>query len=120
MTTNAKRENTPTEQNKEDNALVLYRLTLVESAVKEVGLKIDKADNIKRSDLVEFRDAILARFSDIREDLQKQIDSQSSQLLKKADIDEVSDLRTLVRNVGIMFGTVITGLITYYLTYGRK
>jgi hypothetical protein len=73
-----KRQNTPTEQNKEDNQLVLYRLELVESAVKEVSSKLDKQENIKPSDLKNFQDTIVTRFLDMRADLQKQIDTKAS------------------------------------------
>lgn len=111
MQSNQKRENTPTEQNKEDNILVLYRLKLVEEAVKEVGKKMDTADNIKRSDLIEFREAILARFGEVRDDLQRQID-------EKADASTVKALNNLVKAIGASFATVITGCIIYYLTYG--
>jgi hypothetical protein len=106
------RRNTPTEQNKEDNSLILYRLDRVEAAVKEVGSKVDAQDYPKRGDLIEVRETIVGRISEIRIDLQKQID-------QKADQDQVDDLRSLVKAIGGVFATIIGGLIIYYLTNRR-
>lgn len=106
---NTGRTNTPTEQNKEDNTLVLYRLELVERAVKAVGEKVDKQENIKRSDLIEFRDTIVARVNEIRDGLQKQLDD-------KADQGQVDDLRTLVKAIGSILSSVIAAIVIFYLT----
>jgi hypothetical protein len=76
--TSKTRQNTPTEQNKEDNGLILYRLDKVEAAVREVSTKLDKQDTIKRSDLKDFQETIVTRFLDMRADLQKQLDSKAS------------------------------------------
>jgi hypothetical protein len=124
MPKNDQRTNTPTEQNKEDNTLVLYRLQLVEDAVKEVSHKMDTQDNIKKADLMEFRDTIITRFNEVREGLQKQIDDQelsvSKALEKKADQKQVDDLRTLIKSVATFLSTVIAGLVIFYLTKGEK
>lgn len=101
----------PPQTNNDDDNLVLYRLKQVEDAVKEVGDKVDRQDNIKRIDLVEFRDAILGRFNDVKDDLQKQID-------KKADQKQVDDLRTLIKAVGGFLGSIIVGLVVAYFTTG--
>lgn len=103
------RTNTPTEQNKEDNALVLYRLEMVEAAVKMVGTKLDNQDNVKKTDLVEFRDTIINRFNEIRTDMQKDIDA-------KADQKQVDDLRTLIKAVAGFLSSIIAGLVIYYVT----
>lgn len=107
-----KRINTPTEQNKEDNSLILYRLDRVEAAVKEVGTKVDRQDNIKRSDLKEFQETIVTRFLDMRNDLQKQID-------EKANSSELSDLKRLFFAATGFLSTIITALVIAYLTGKR-
>lgn len=104
-----KRQNTPTEQNKEDNGLILYRLAAVEAAVRELSVKVDKQDNIKRSDIIELRNTILERITEIQQNLQGQID-------KKADRDQVDDLRSLVKAVGGFLSVVIAGLVVFYIT----
>lgn len=113
------RTNTPAEQNKEDNSLILYRLDRVEAAVKEVGSKVDAQDYPKRGDLIELRETIISRVSEIRVDLQKQIANLQKQIDQKADQDQVDDLRSLVKAIGGVFATIIGGLIIYYLTNKR-
>jgi len=109
MAANKQRTNTPTEQNKDDNTLVLYRLKLVEDAVKDVSGKLDRQDNIKKSDLIEFRDTILTRVNEIQTGLQRQIDD-------KADQSQVDDLRGLVKAVGTALLSIIVGLSVYFIT----
>lgn len=112
MATRNSRTNTPSEQNKEDTTLLAYRVEQVEKAVREFGSKLDKQDNIKKSDLVEFRDTIVNRVNEIRDGLQKQID-------EKAEQSQVNDLRTLVKAVGGFLSTVIGALVIFYLTKGK-
>ncbi len=107
------RINTPTEQNKEDNSLILYRIDRVEAAVKEVGSKVDKQDNLKRSDLMDLKTTFIERTVDIRDNLQKQIDV-------KADQSGLDDVKTLLRAFAAVFGSVIAGLIIYYITNGKR
>lgn len=106
--------NQPTAKNiDETNVLVSYRLKEVEKAVKDLSSRFDKLDNIKKSDLLELRDTIVSRITDVRNDLQKQLDG-------KADKDMVDDLRVLVRGVGVVFGTIIAGIVIYYFTHYRR
>jgi hypothetical protein len=109
---NTSRMNTPGEQNKEDNTLLAYRVEQVEKAVKEFGAKLDKQENIKKADLIEFRDTIVSRVNEIRDGLQKQID-------EKADQAQVNDLRTLVKAFGAFLSTVIAALVIAYFTKGN-
>ena len=44
-----------TKQDGEDTKLILYRIGLLETGVKELGEKLDQQDNIKRQDLIDFR-----------------------------------------------------------------
>lgn len=97
------------EKSGEDNKLIIYRLDRVEAAVKEVGDKLDRQDNIKKSDLTEFRDAVLSRINEVRDGLQNQIDD-------KADKAQVDDLRNLVKAVGTAITSVIVGLTIYFIT----
>lgn len=124
MASTNKRTNTPTEQNKEDNALVLYRLTQLEAAVKDLGEKFDKQDNIKKSDLIEFRDAILARFNEKNEHFQQQIDSKAAAKdltdLEKNFDEKVADIKKLIYGAGAFFLTILGSVIVYYLTNGAK
>src|SRR4051812_21113111 len=71
---------------KQDMALVLWRLERVEAAVIEFGSKVDKQENIKRPDLLEIRDTIVTRINEIRDGLQRQID-------EKADQSQLDDLK---------------------------
>lgn len=110
---NQNRTNTPTEQNKEDNSLVLYRLELVEAAVKDLGKQLSGRDTISKQDLIEFRAAILERFDEKNKALQDQIDD-------KAEKKDVEDLKGLVKAGGALITSVLGGLILYYLTVGSK
>jgi hypothetical protein len=98
-----------TKQDKQDNELILYRLDRVESAVREVGSKVDKQEIIKRSDLVEFRESIITRITDMRTDLQRQLDD-------KADKTSVTDIRRLMFSAIGLLGSIIAGMVIYYLT----
>lgn len=110
MTTkNTQRQNTPTEQNKEDNSLVLYRLAAVEIALNTLTSRFDKSDNISKSDLREFQGSIKEMVTEFRVDIQKQLDG-------KADKDQVADLRSLVKAVGAFLSAVIAGIIVFYIT----
>ena len=102
-----------TNQNGKDIGLILYRLTAVESAVKDVSSKLDKQDNIKRSDLREFRDTIVSRMTDMQNNFQRQLDD-------KADASSVSDLKKLIAAVSSVFGSIIGALIVYFITHGVK
>lgn len=106
---NTQRQNTPTEQNKEDNSLVLYRLAAVELALNGLTSRFDSLDNIKISDLKDFQASIKEIVTDFRIDMQKQLDA-------KADKDQVEDLRSLVKAVGAFLSAVIAGIIIYYIT----
>lgn len=98
-----------TEKNGESR-LILYRLDRVEAAVKDVGTKVDAQENIKKADLIEFRDTVVGRINEIRDSLQKQIDD-------KADRTELQDIKTLIKAVASVFGSIIAGLIIYYITH---
>ena len=106
---NIPRTNTVAEQTKEDNSLILYRLDRVEAAVNEVGSKVDKQDNIKRSDLKDFQETIVTRFLDMRSDLQKQIDD-------KAGSTELADLKRQFYAVTSLLSTVMIAIVVTYLT----
>ena len=108
MTAHNTRTNTPTEQNKEDNGLILYRLDRVEAAVNEVGLKVDRQENIKPKDLETFKDYIKELVVGIRKDFEKQIDD-------KADKGEVADLKKQFYSVLGFFGTLMILAFTYLL-----
>lgn len=117
------RTNTPTEQNKEDNTLVLYRLEKVEEAVHGVDLKVSGLNSPTKADYTELRDTILARINEIRDGLQKSIDDQArdfqKQLDGKADKQRVDDLATLIKAFASIFTAIITSLIIFYLTKGH-
>ena len=121
---NQARQNTPTEQNKADNELVLYRLQQVEDKVDDLGRKLDSQENIKKVDLIEFREAILLRINDKFIEVDKDVRSLQKQIselkIEKADRKDVGDLKTLVRSVAAFLTTIITALIIYYLTTGRQ
>lgn len=97
----------------EDNVLIIYRLGLVEAAVKEVNSKLDTHDSVKKTDLKEFQVAIIERFNDVKQGLEVEIE-------KKADQKQVDDLKTLIKSVGAIFGSVISAMVVYYLTQGNK
>jgi hypothetical protein len=111
------RTNTPTEQNKEDNSLVLYRLGKVEDAVKDLGKQVSGQKNITKADLEEFRTIILQRFDEKNAVMQKEVDRLDTE---KADAKEVKDIRTLIKSATAFFTTILAAIIIYYLTTGRK
>ena len=110
---NSQRENTPTEQNKEDNTLVLYRLTLVEQAVKDLGTVMAAKENITRADLVEFKEAIFERFAEKTTNLQEQINDLEK---NKASQSSQDDIKSLIKWVAAVGSTVISGLVLFYFT----
>ncbi len=89
--------------------LVIYRLSEVEKAVKAVDEKVSKLDVINRQDLTDFRDTILLRVNDMKLNFEKDLEL-------KADQKQVDDLRTLVKAVGSIIGSVMAGLALFYLT----
>ncbi len=98
----------------EDNKLILYRLERVEAGVTELGTKLDRQDNIKRSDLKEFQETIVTRFLDMRADLQKQLDDQQKQIDSKPTSGEFQDFKKVVYGI-IAFAQSIFLLILGYL-----
>lgn len=96
--------------------VIAYRLTQVELAIKNFGEKFDRQENIKKADLIEFRDAILEKFKDKTDAIQADIDELKE---NKADKKYVDDLRGLVKAIGLTALTVIGGLITFWFTQGR-
>jgi hypothetical protein len=120
---NTPRTNTQTEQNKEDNSLLLYRLEMVETAVKVVDQKVTAFNSPTKQDYAELRDTILSRINEIRDGLQKQIDDGArdiqEQLKGKADKQRVDDLSTLVKAFASVFGSIITAMAIFYLTKGH-
>ncbi len=98
---------------KQDNQLILYRLDRVEAAVKDVGTKVDKQDNIKRSDLKEFQETIVGRFLEMRVDMQRQIDD-------KADLSTIADMKKLLYSMFTIMGSIVTALVVYYITHSTK
>ena len=96
-------------QSKEDNRLILYRLDRVESAVKDVGSKLDERENITKADLVEFRDIIVTRVNEIRDGLQKQLDT-------KADMQQLNDLKQRLNAYSAAITSVVVGLALWFLT----
>lgn len=123
MAARPNRVNTPTEQNKEDNALVLYRLQQVEAAVREVSDKFDQQDTIKKPDFVELRDTLITRVNEIRDSLQRDLDDKERALQKqidaKADQKTVDDIRTLIKAIASFFTAIVTAMVIYYLTTDR-
>lgn len=91
------------------NELVSYRLGKVEEGIKHINEKLDAQDAIKRVDLIEFRDTLIARVQEIKVDLQGQIN-------QKADKDQMDNLYALVKWGAGVFASVIGGLVLFYLT----
>lgn len=112
---NSNRINTATEQNKEDTALIEFRLKLVEDAIKEVGGKFDRLDNMKRSelkeDLKEFQDTIVTRFLDMSSNLQKQIDT-------KANATDLKDFKKVVYSLIAFAQSIVLLVLGYLITRG--
>jgi len=103
------RQNTPTEQNKEDNSLVLYRLKKVEGKVDAIDIKLDSQRTLTIFDLDKLQETIVTRFLDISNNLQKQIDTKASQ-------SELQDLKRLFYSAIGFISTIITALVIAYLT----
>lgn len=113
MTKNTDRQDVSIKDNKDANALVLYRLGVVEGKVDNLNSKLDGQNFPTRSefkeDLKEFQDLIVTRFTDLKTDLQKQIDG-------KANAAEVADIK---RNFYALIGflsSIILALVIGYLT----
>jgi hypothetical protein len=98
-----------TKQDGEDTKLILYRLDRVEGAVTDLGTKLDKQDNIKRSDLADFRDTLVGRVSDLQKDFQRQLDD-------KADASSVADIKKLIAAFGAFFLSLVGTIFAYLLS----
>jgi hypothetical protein len=102
-----------TEQDGEDTKLILYRLGIVESAVKDVGSKLDKQDNIKKADLQDFKVFITDRMVEFRQGLQSQIDDLKE---GKADKQELSDFKKQIAGYGAVILALGMALFSFMLT----
>lgn len=98
-----------TNTEKKADGLLLYRLEQVEKKIDNIEVTLKSMDNIKKSDLADLQKSIIETFKEMRDNLQKQID-------EKADQKQVDDLRTLIKAVSSVFGSIITGLVIFYLT----
>jgi hypothetical protein len=108
-----KRLNTPTEQNKEDNGLLTYRVLQLELAVKDVSSKMDKQDYVKRSDITELKNTILERISEIQQSQQKQLDKLDED---KANAQDLNDFKKQVYGLGAFVGSLFIAAFSYMLT----
>src|SRR3954468_23093632 len=102
-----------TEQDGEDTKLILYRLGIVENAVKDLGSKLDKQDNIKKSDLNDFKQFITDRMVEFRQGLQSQIDDLKD---GKADKQALSDFKKQIAGYGAVVLALGMALFSYMLT----
>lgn len=98
-----------TKKNRDNNELISFRLGLVEIAINTLTTRFDKQDNIKRSDLIEFRDTIVSRISDVNSNLQKQIDG-------KADKQEFKDFKKQMAGIGALVAALLVATYSYILT----
>src|SRR3954464_6321976 len=101
------------EQDSEDTKLILYRLGVVESAVKDLGSKLDMQDNIKKADLQDFKQFITDRMIEFRQGLQSQIDDLKD---GKADKQELSDFKKQIAGYGAVVLALGMALFSYMLT----
>lgn len=97
----------------ENTTLVAYRLQEVESALKTLTGRFDAQDNIKRSDLVEFRDTIVNRFNDVKTDLQGQITELKKE---KAGSQELKDFKKQVGAAAVFVSSLVIAAFSYMLT----
>src|SRR3954447_7610564 len=102
-----------TEQDGEDTKLILYRLGVVENAVKDVGSKLDKQDNIKKADLTDFKQFITDRMVEFRQGLQSQIDELKTE---KADKQELRDFKKQMAAYGAFIMALGLAVFSYMLT----
>lgn len=105
----AAKTQTQTKQTRDNNTLVLYRLDNVEQALKDLTSKVDKQDNVKKSDITELRDAIIERIVNMRTDLQKQID-------EKADKQELTDFKKQMASYGAIVLVLSVAIFTFMLS----
>lgn len=102
-----------TKQDSADTKLILYRLDRVEGAVTDLGTKLDKQDNIKRQDLIEFRDTIVGRLTDLQASFQKQIDALDSE---KASSQELKDFKKQIGAFALFLSALAVASYSYVLT----
>lgn len=104
-----KTQNDTNKETAENSVLVAYRLQAVETALNILTNRFDNQDNIKKADLKEIIDTIVSRLSDVKADLQKQID-------KKADAQELKDFKKQVGALGIFVSMLVVAAFSYMLT----
>jgi|1186.fasta_scaffold94076_2 hypothetical protein len=102
-----------TEQDGKDTELILYRLGVVEGAVKDVSTKLDKQDTIKKADLQDFKQFITDRMIEFRQGLQSQIDDLKD---GKADKQALSDFKKQIAGYGAVVLALGMALFSYMLT----
>src|SRR3954462_15592292 len=102
-----------TEQDGKDTELILYRLGVVEGAVKDVSTKLDKQDTIKKADLQDFKQFITDRMIEFRQGLQSQIDDLKD---GRADKEELSDFKKQIAGYGAVVLALGMALFSYMLT----
>jgi len=100
------------DQDTKDTELILYRLQVVEGAVKDVGSKLDKQDNIKKVDLQDFKQFITDRMVEFRSGLQSQIDDMKE---GKADKQELRDFKKQLAGYGAVALAIGAALFTFML-----
>lgn len=93
-----------------DIGVLKNKVDSVQTDVKDLSTKFDKQDNIKRKDLIEFRETLVGRMTDMQRDFQRQLDD-------KADASSVADLKKVVAAAGTFFLTLIGGVILFYVTH---
>lgn len=96
-----------------DYQLMAYRLERVEVGVTDLNSKFDRLDNIKKADLLEFRNTIFERINEMDLGLQRQIDG-------KADKDTTEERWRMVKAIAAFLSMAMASLVVYYLTTGRK
>ena len=90
-------------------AELFFDENLVEQALEDLRKELSSQDNLKRSDLTEFKDAIFERFAEVKANMEKQLDD-------KADKSQVDDLRGLVKWGGGFATSIAGAFIVYYFT----
>lgn len=103
----------PSGQTGKDTELILYRIAILEGGQQRIETKLDRQDNIKKSDLTDFKQFITERMVEFRVGLQTQIDDIKD---GKADKQELSDFKKQITGYGTVLFALGMAVFTYLLT----
>ena len=102
----------PNHYDDDNKALLLYRMDVVEVALKDLTNAVSNRETITKTDLNEFRDVIVGRITEVNGNLQSQINELKDDKAEKSDVENVS--RLLWWGLGII-GSALASIVAFVI-----